>query len=361
MSVSPARPARVLPRALLGLVLAAPAVVLVAPSANAAPRVEVEPLAGACGVRLSFSGLPAGTSSVHLDLVARDPERALTLTPPGPREVDGGSPSVEDVLAEGPAEATTSQAYRATVTLDGEAQQPIELPLPECADPAVARTTTPSPTGTASPGTASPTSTATPSPSGTRPSGTASASGTASPTVSATPSSSGSPEAVTATASATPTATFSPEPSGTPVFGPRAATAPAGGAAPSTSGSGVVALSGAVAAAPIGALSLPAAAPAPVVAPPAGGVAAAVAAPPPLAAPPLTAALPALPGRPAPLAAAPTPQPAAPEFAAAPPALVSEPAAADGPWAGSLPAALLVTGAAAGALGLRLRRRTQKP
>src|SRR5687768_8893302 len=115
MSVSPSRPARVLPRALLGLVLAAPALVLAVPSASAAPRVEVEPLADACGVRLSFAGLPAGTSTVHLDLVALDPQRALALTPSGPREVDGGSPSTEDVLTERLDGTTASQVYRATV------------------------------------------------------------------------------------------------------------------------------------------------------------------------------------------------------------------------------------------------------
>ena len=335
MSVSPSRPARVVSRALLGLVLAAPAGVLAVPSASAAPRVDVEPLAEACGVRLSFSGRPAGTSTVHLDLVALDPERTLALTPPGPREVDGGGRSSEDVLAEGLDGATATQAYRATVTVDGEVQPAVELALPECADPAAS----PSPSATASP---SPSGTATASPSVT-PTGTASPTATASPSATATPTGTAGPATATPSASApTPTATTSPAPSDAPVVGPRAVSAP--------SSSGVIALSGAVAAAPIGALPLPAAAPAPVVAPPTGGVAAAVAAPPPLA-----AALPALPGQPAPLA--PAPQAAAPEVAA--PQVLPEPAAADGTWTAGLPAALLVGGAAAGALGLRLRRRTQ--
>lgn len=343
MSGSPSRPARVLPGALLGLVLAAPTGLLAVPSASAAPRVEVDPLSQTCGVRLSFAGLASRTLTVHLDLVALDPVRPLALTPPGAREVDGGRPSVLDVTAERLSGATASHAYRATVVLDGQAQQPVELLLPECADPATAAA---SPTATATPGSSG----ATPSPSGTvGPDGSGSA----------TPSPSGTAVPATAPTSATSTATVEPAPTEAPVFGPRAVSAPPSGAS-GASGSGVVALSGGVAAAPMGALP-ELAAPAPVVAPSTGGVAGAVA-----AAPPLAAALPVLPGRSGPVAAPPAPQTVAPELAGAAPTdgreAAAEPAAGDGPWTAGLPAALLVAGAAAGALGLRLRRsRFQSP
>lgn len=351
MSGSPARPARVLQGALLGLVLVAPSGLLVVSAATAAPRVEVEPLTEACGVRLSFAGLPARTYTVHLDLVALDPVQPLALTPPGPREVDGGSPSVLDVTANGLAGAAASLSYRATVTLDGEPQPPVELLLPACADPVTA-TASPTATASSSP-TASPggTGTPTPSPSGTTAPGP---SGTAGPgpagTATASPSGTAGPDgSVTTSGTSTPTVTTAPAPTQAPVFGPRTVSAP------TTGGSGVVALSGGVAAAPLGALP-ELAVPAPVVAPPTGGVAVAVA-----AAPPLAAALPVLPGRPGPIAAHPAPQAIAPELAAAPasvaPASVAQEGATDRAWTAGLPAALLVTGAAAGALGLRLRRR----
>ena len=338
MSGSPSRPVHVLPRALLGLVLALPAGLLAIPSASAAPRVEVDPLPAACGVQLSFAGLPAGTHTVHLDLKALDPVRTLALVPAGPRQVAGGSPSREDVTVDPLDVAGADQAYRATVTLDGSEQPPVDLVLPECAEPAVAPTSpaplaSPAPaSGTAGPG---PSGTAGPSPSGTP---SPNPSGTPSPSPSGTPS---------PRATATATATISSAPDTAPVFGPRAVTAP------STAGSGVIALSGPVAATPLD--SLPAApapvtAPAPVVAPPAG-VAAAVA-----AAPPLAAALPSLPGQ-VPVAPAPAPQAATPEVVPGPPSVAAEPVAEDGAWAAGLPAALLVTGAAAGALGLRMRRR----
>ncbi|TAL26634.1 MAG: hypothetical protein EPN99_00035, partial [Frankiales bacterium] len=150
MSVSASRPARVLPGALLGLVLAAPTGLLAVPGASAAERVEVQPLSQTCGVRLDLRGLAARTFTVQLDLVALDPEQPLALTP-GAREVDGGRPSLLDVTAAGLSGATASRAYQAVVTLDGEAQPPVELLLPGCADPATA-TASPTVTATATPG-----------------------------------------------------------------------------------------------------------------------------------------------------------------------------------------------------------------